>query len=254
MFRGFGRPPLWAVIVLVVGVAALAVLVPLAVGRGQLSQAEIEAATGPLPPADEPADAQAQPLAVQRPTDRPLRVLFAGDSITVGAFATSDDRNFRGLVTAALSAGGPVKDTRIGDSGLTTAEVLPEVAGAGDGFDLVVVELGTNDVAESTPEQFAVDYPAMLDALRQRSPDALLVCAGPWGGPNDERRRDEGIVAKACTERGGRFVGLVDLYADQANRYPETMVREDGVTVDDFHPNDAGHAAIARAILGVLAY
>ena len=55
--------------------------------------------------------------------------------------------------------------------------MLPAVAPAGQ-FDAVVVELGTNDVTETDPAQFERDYAQFLYAVRDASPDAVLLCAG----------------------------------------------------------------------------
>lgn len=147
----------------------------------------------------------------------PLRVLFAGDSITVGRDASSRETSFASLMVEALGAEG----TRIGNSGRTAAEVATEVIDAPTDVDVVVVELGTNDVYRSTPAQFAVDYPELLDSIRAASPDAALLCAGVWQS-NPVQLSMDNTIRRECEKRGGRFASLAALYADKTNRACQT--------------------------------
>ena len=60
------------------------------------------------------------------PPDGRLRVLFAGDSLTLGAFALDPDRDaFPALVTAELGRFVGVTTRQIGGNGHTAAMVLP---------------------------------------------------------------------------------------------------------------------------------
>lgn len=193
-----------------------------------------------------PTPTKAEPLAVQR-AGEPLDVLFAGDSITVGRDASTKETSFRSLVTDALEAEG----TRIGNSSRTTAEVAPDVAAAPAAQDVVVVELGTNDVYKSTPAQFAADYPALLDSIRTGSPGAALLCAGVWQSNPTQRLMDDTIQTE-CEKRGGRFASLAAIYADKANQSTPGQPHWDGGLTDGNHPNDAGHKKIADALLSLV--
>lgn len=234
----FGRRPLFVGVV-VVGVVTLAALALVSLRGGSVSPAS---AGGVAPDA---------PVVVSAPADRPLQVLFAGDSITDGAFALDPGQDaFPALVEDRLAQHVPVTVQKIGHIGYTTAMVLPAVAGAGQA-DVIVVELGTNDAFDVTLETFRSDYPALLDALRAQSPDAALVCAGAWHGSGLAREMDE-VIAAECRDHGGRYAGLDALFEDPANHGPDGTLRLDGTPIDWFHPNDAGHAGIAEAVLAAL--
>ena len=192
--------------------------------------------------------ATAEPLALTGGAGEPLRVLFAGDSITVGRDASTREASYRSLMTATLQGARPVESDRIGNSGRTTTDVLPEALNAAETYGLLVVELGTNDVHKSTLPKFAADYPALLDALRSKSPDAALVCAGAWDKSPAAASVDRVIQAE-CVKRGGRFVPLSGFYADKANQSTPGQPHWDGGQTDGNHPNDAGHRLIADALL-----
>lgn len=248
MNRGPGNAPWWAWVVIAVSAVLLAVGVPLTMDRGQISADEVDRIQAEV---DAENAAPAQPT-LTRPTDRPLQVMFVGDSLTRGSYATSESLTFPALVTAGLEAGGEVATETVGRSGVMASEVMSEQLVADTApADLVVVELGTNDVSRSTAQRFAVDFPALLDQIRERSPRALLLCAGPWEFP-ERAAPFEQVAQSACTQRGGLYVPLARLFADSSLHAAEGDEAAGGIAADDFHPNDAGHRAIADALLGVL--
>jgi lysophospholipase L1-like esterase len=222
------------------------------VGPSALRQDTIPSAGATEPTTAVPA-APARPAAVpvQRPADRALRVLFIGDSLMWGSFASDESLTYRARVTAALSAGGPVEAATVGGPGWSAAEAaedLPEVTGP---FDLVFVEVGANDSVALTAAQFGRDYAALLDGVRTLAPDAALVCDGVWNGPELATALDREL-RPVCAEHGGVVVPLSRLYVDETLRGPEGSVVPGGGVRDQFHPNDEGHAAIAEAMLAVL--
>jgi acyl-CoA thioesterase-1 len=183
------------------------------------------------------------------PAGRPLRVLFVGDSLTVGYYASRRNTAFPALVTAALRAHAPVREAVRARSGVTASywavRPLPSA-------DLVVLELGTNDYRkEPTPHAtFERDYRRLIANVRARSPHARLLCVSLW---RTSHYRYGGatllsynrIVARNC--RGGAFVWISELYDTEAARDPAGLPSFLGRT-DGFHPNDTGHRAIAKAI------
>ncbi|WP_281444231.1 SGNH/GDSL hydrolase family protein [Paenarthrobacter nicotinovorans] len=203
--------------------------------------------------ADQAAQAAAilaanEPLKVAQPAGRPLNVLFAGDSITVGRDASSEATSFRGLLVDRLAKRGPVTPVRIGDSGKLTAEVLPQAASFAGPADLAIVELGTNDIYKSTPEKFAKDYPAMLDAVRKGSPNAPLICVGVWQSSPLAATLDATIDTE-CAARSGRFVSLRAIHQNPSNKSTPGAPQFAGGLTDGAHPNDEGHSLVAGAIL-----
>src|SRR4051794_19196648 len=85
MARGLDRPPLWAVVTIVAGLALLAVGTPIALSRGQVT-----GATESTPSA----------ATTTAPASAPT-VAFLGDSYTVGAGASAPERRWATLVAAA---------------------------------------------------------------------------------------------------------------------------------------------------------
>jgi lysophospholipase L1-like esterase len=241
------RPPAWALVAMALCLAGLVVVGPSALRQDTIPTAEATEPTAAAPAA--PARPAAVP--VQRPADRALRVLFVGDSLMWGSFASEESLTYRARVTAELSAGGPVEVATVGGPGWRTARAtaaLPEVTGP---FDLVFVEVGTNDSVALTAAQFGTDYAALLDGVRALAPDATLVCDGVWNGPELATALDREL-RPVCAEHGGVVVPLAQLYVDETLRGPEGSVVPGGEVRDQFHPNDEGHAAIAEAMLAVL--
>lgn len=239
--------------VLAVGVSAFAYLVPLPAPAPTIDLARAEQAQKAFEE-KQAADAAATlaanaPLTVQRPADRPLSVLFAGSSLTLGRDASSEDTSFRGVIASKLLAGGPVETTRIGDIGTTAAQVLPEIEAKNVTSDVVIVELGTNDISKNTPIQFANDYPAFLDAVRKKSPNAALICLGAWQS-SPAGVSISIVIESECMAKGGRYVSLATFHANPAMRSSPGVPHFAGGKTDGAHPNDLGHSEIATAVLG----
>ncbi|GLZ51766.1 SGNH/GDSL hydrolase family protein [Actinomycetospora sp. NBRC 106378] len=173
------------------------------------------------------------------PSDRPVALLVAGDSLAAGFTTTDGDRAFVRIIATTLGATVTMPPLR--DQPLTTVDRVLDMPG---GQDVVLVELGTNDIGRRTPAiDFRARYAALLDRAREGSPAAALVCLGTWagdGGSSGGADYDT-IISSLCAERAGRFVDLGPIY-----RAPGTR----GTT--DFHPDDDGHRMIADAVLGVL--
>lgn len=196
------------------------------------------------------ADAGPTPL-FAIPEGRALTVLFAGDSLTQGSYASSDEGMFRSLVAAELLSVAEVAPTVTGQSGQTAGEAATEVA-APAAADISVIEYGTNDVVRSTVERFAVDYPTYLDRVQAASPGGMMLCLGAWGAPDQVADFDQ-IIKSECEARDGVFLRTTDLFINESNRAMTGDVLPSGFVVpDNFHPNDAGHAAIADRITDAL--
>jgi lysophospholipase L1-like esterase len=116
-------------------------------------------------------------------------------------------------------------------------------------LDLAVVELGTNDIAVPTPiKDFEDQYAALLGKIHSTSPKAAIVCVSTWSASG---RAYDDVISKACGAVTGRYVSVAALNSNAANHGPAGVETESGAS-DTFHPNDAGHQAIAKSITDAL--
>lgn len=178
-----------------------------------------------------------------------LRVTYIGDSLDAGLYATERLRGFHPLMVDAWRAGGPVSDTPLNSLGGTAERALGN-SDLPTGQQLVVIELGTNDVTRTDHHAFRHDYEQLVERLRVASPDAALLCVGPWR-PREAARRFEVIIKDLCEARGGVFRSISDLAEDPDLKGPAGEATDFGPS-DAFHPNDLGHRAIADRLLGAV--
>lgn len=209
--------------------------------------------------ADELAAAQAAydaiSVDVPSPNDGVIDYLLVGDSIANGGAATVPERSFRELVASQLAKRGPVETVLAGKAGQGVDLIAPQALAAGGGFDVIVVEVGTNDVKSSEPTAeevvaFTKSYNSLVASLRDRSPSAALVCLGPWRAAS-VGAGFEAAVEAACVAQGGKYRPLSQHYTVKENRWREGVM-PDGTPTDNFHPSDDGHADIASEVLGAL--
>jgi len=227
-----------------VGVGALAVFAFNTVSNGTVATAE------PRPNAVASRTPEPVPtVAVTRPAGRPLQVLFAGDSLSAGLYASEQAKAFKYVMIDTLDDGGPVKEFNNAISGGTTAQVS-ESYPVPTGLDLAVIELGTNDVGNGASlEDFTADYTTLITNVTTANPGVPLVCAGIWKGDGSPRVDDfDATIKSTCEAAGGVYASLKSIYQAPANSGPEGVATFQGAS-DLFHPNDAGHAAIAERLL-----
>lgn len=189
------------------------------------------------------------------PGDGTVDYLLVGDSLANGAAATSAPSSFRELIRAQLSSRGAMKSVLAGKAGQGVDLIAPQALAAGDGFDVIVVEVGTNDVKTSAPtheevEAFTISYREFLAALRAKSPGAALICLGPWRDAKVAAEY-ESTIEVACNEQSGKYRALSEHYKTAENRWRDGVM-PDGTPVDNFHPSDEGHADIASEVLSAL--
>jgi len=250
---------------MVVALAALlvatALIAVLSLSRQSPPPTADDAAAQDQKPQEQTAPAQAGPgtanaaepgvdqLQLTWPQGRPLRVFFSGDSLTAGEFSTTEDTSFRRLVTAQVRQRGPVEEVGTYKSGYRLQEIASGFA-IPQGAGLAVVELGTNDLAANTDNAlFARQYKDYLNRVVAASPDAKLLCLGVWAPAAAGRTTAlDAAITAGCQAHGGQFISLKELFDAPANRGPAGAPVWLG-TRDTFHPNDAGHAAIADAVL-----
>lgn len=188
------------------------------------------------------------------PTDRPLRVLYVGDSLSDGHSATRVANGYRPTLTAELSRRGPVEEHR--SEVLTTElKMAGNVVSVPGSMDVVIVQLGTNDAGGGgrTPvTQFTVDYEGLMTDIRATSPNAAMLCLGTWRAPGTAEPYDH-VIDETCGRHGGKYVDLTDLYGDVRNRGPAGKPAESGGVSDNAHPNDTGYRAIRDVLLDRIA-
>jgi lysophospholipase L1-like esterase len=121
-----------------------------------------------------------------------------------------------------------------------------------ESVDLAIVELGTNDLAKKTdPTLFQQQYGAYLDSIRAKSPTAQFLCLGVWATPSPTGDAADATISKECEARGGKFLRLSLIYANGISRGPAGVPVFAG-TSDITHPNDNGHAEIAKQVLDMI--
>jgi lysophospholipase L1-like esterase len=169
------------------------------------------------------------------------RLVVVGDSLAAGRFAGTRDEAFPQRVAA---------DTRamlelLAAPGVTTAQLAAQAVPSADA---VVIEAGTNDFLLQTPRRrFADDYRGLVAKVKAASPGAKLVCVTTWTPPDLPRARIpasfyDATIRQACS---GGTVADVSPFFDERGPAGRSTFSGPG---DDFHPNSAGHAAIARLI------
>jgi acyl-CoA thioesterase I len=184
---------------------------------------------------------------------RATDVLFIGDSLTAGYYATTEGQTFRALTSAWFALHGyPASATLAGFGGKIAGAAGESAQISAADADVAVIELGTNDASgyptwQPTPAQeFEADYRSVLEAVRSVRPQARLVLVSVWK-ENADRVIYDGIIAALATEYGGCYVNLESLSDDAVYSGPAGTPTYNG-TSDAFHPNDAGHEAIAGAV------
>jgi lysophospholipase L1-like esterase len=174
------------------------------------------------------------------------QVIFVGDSLTGGFFASRLDRSYPDLLVTRWKAG---ILARIGLMGAGAPGVLSAVSALPAHATDVIVEIGTNDFAAVKLPDFQSAYAALIAALVKREPNGHFICLGLWQGligteTDDPAAPYDQVVQAACP---GRFVSLLPAFIDLRNHGPVQQATFHG-PADWFHPNDRGHAAIASAI------
>lgn len=86
----------------------------------------------------------------------PLRIVFAGDSLTYGLYASDERLGYRELVNAEMSHSRDVEQSRGGQTGNTARTVADSIEVVSD-TDVVVLAVGTNDMWKTDPDVFAAD-------------------------------------------------------------------------------------------------
>lgn len=177
-----------------------------------------------------------------------IDVLFLGDSITESFAKRGKDAWDRDIAPL-----GTVAD--FGIAGDRTQFVLWRARNGeldGTGARVVVVMVGTNNLASATPENVARGVAAIVDTVRAKLPDAIVVLNAllPRGAPGDPvRAKTADVNARIAALADGTHVRWLDAGAG--------FVGADGaipaaLMPDKLHPSAAGYDVWATALRPVL--
>ena len=183
-----------------------------------------------------------------RARQRGIDVLFIGDSI-VEYFTTRG----KDVWDRSIAPLGNVVD--FGISGDRTQFVLWRAQnGELDGTNarIVVLMIGTNNLASATPENVARGVGAIVDTVRAKLPNAVVVLNAllPRGAPDDPlRAKANDVNARIAALADGTHVRWLDAGAG--------FVSADGTILDELmpdklHPSLAGYDVWATALRPVL--
>lgn len=175
-----------------------------------------------------------------------FRIVGFGDSLMAG-YQLGPEEGFTPRLEAALKARGhDVSVANAGVSGDTTSGGLARLDwSVPDGTDLVILELGANDMLRGlSPEITERNLDAMLTALRQRGIDVLL--AGMIAAPNlgqDFADRFNAIFPALAKKHD---VPLYPFFLDGV------AAERDLLLDDGMHPNAKGVDRMVEAALPVV--
>jgi lysophospholipase L1-like esterase len=196
------------------------------------------------------AAAQFTPTPATAQTVPPKPVYLAvGDSLTVGLYAASDTpgtwHGFAVMVAEALpwyqleiaAVTGDGIDNTIAQLPLELADHAPE---------FVTVEVGINNLGNMDAKMFLRKYVKLLHILRDNGYKNAVACTVPWTGQGVDtdayaRALEFNQVINRVTPALGYKVA--DCWGATVGHYEYLS------DVDGFHPNTAGHRAIANALL-----
>lgn len=250
-----GGAPVWLLIAAVAVLVVVAVVAVVGFVQREPATARGGSSDG-VSNLDEAVEAQrAQQLYdstfhITMPTDRPLSVFFAGDSLGAGFYATTQQQGYRWLVEDHLEQYGAVesaaatKDPNEPLFQIGNAQNIPA-----SGVDLAIIELGTNDASNKDTEQLAQQYTDLIRQVKQ-SEGVMIVCTGVWG-VNGVTQHIDSVISQVCADEGGKYVDLTQLFERGDTYGPEGVPTWAGPS-DNFHPNDVGHRLIADAIIAKL--
>jgi acyl-CoA thioesterase-1 len=176
--------------------------------------------------------------------EEPRRIVFFGDSLTAGYGLTMQDA-FPYLIQQKIdSLGLPYLVVNAGLSGETTAGGANRIDWILKSKpDIFVLELGGNDGLRGlSPEQTRKNLRAIIDKVKKRNPDAVVLLAGMQMFPNmgqDYVNEFKGTFPLIAEEKG---VKLIPFLLEGVGGI-EDLNQADGI-----HPNEEGHKVVAATV------
>lgn len=178
-----------------------------------------------------------------------------GDSITVGGYATSEDKTYVSLVTSLIEEklGYDVKvqegvmkaGTGLKDYGIPNVNNLID-----QGPDFITIGYGTNDINEelnaySTPEEFERRLNTLIKEIYKESkkkPKIVLITT--W--KNGEKSLEyDAIIKDVAEEYEIPVADISSVWQNRSDTVGPTDIETPFGISDNWHPNDLGHKEIA---------
>ncbi len=219
-----------------------------------LSLALVACDTGAAP--DEADAGTGDPIAEEAALDDAIpvmgeerRILAFGDSLFAG-YGVGKEASYPAILQSALRAKGiNAAVANAGVSGDTTAAGLQRFAftldAQSEAPDLVIIELGGNDLLRGlSPEQTRDNIKAMLEELKSRNIDAMLMGmrAPPNYGPEFQAAFD-GLYGDLAEQYG---VDLVPFFLESIYQSPE-LFQDDRI-----HPTEEGIEQLVEATVATV--
>lgn len=186
-----------------------------------------------------------------------IELAVVGDSTVAGLGTEDVDDTLPVQIGLELAArtGRPVHVRGYGVSGATTGSVLEQqLPDVPHDFDVLVFEIGSNDVTHMTSlDEIERRTRTLIDVGRSHAPIVVLGTAGRLDTPNFKRPLRDIIVARASQVRGRQIaaaraesIGVVEIGGHRIG--DEFNATKGAVSFDGFHPARAGYGVWARAL------
>jgi len=183
-------------------------------------------------------------------------IAFIGDSLTLGAAATSPSEAFPSLVAEDLDKQGVEEEGRFFLSFDPTTDIIAARQAMKHDRRFVIIEIGVHAAIDQqiTADQFRQMYGSLLDCVT--GGDTIVVAGTvPWiGWPADSVDYQRGGVFSQiiAEEAAKRDVAVADLWTATKLQLSLISTPQDKTFLgtgfgDNIHPNNAGHAVIAQA-------
>jgi acyl-CoA thioesterase I len=184
--------------------------------------------------------------AARRDLSSVITIVALGDSLTAG-YGLSRKQAYPALIGERMRAAGyEFEVVNAGSSGDTTTgglRRLPDILRAHKKVDILIVELGINDVFRGVElDQIRANLQAIIDRTRERYPGVSIVIAGMQlpGYSSDDYVTAFGKMFATLAEKNRAT--LIPYFLDGVGGNPELN------QWDRLHPNAAGERVIAETV------
>jgi acyl-CoA thioesterase I len=188
--------------------------------------------------------------AAKRDASNVITIVALGDSLTAG-FGLSRKQAWPALIAEKMrAAGSEFEVVNAGSSGDTTAgglRRLPDILRAHKKVDILLVELGINDVFRGVElDQIRSNLQTIIDRTRARFPGVSIVIAGMQlpGSSSDDYVSAFGKMFATLAEKNRAT--LIPYFLEGVGGNPELN------QWDRLHPNAAGQRVLAENVWRVL--